>query len=486
MPRVCHFFVLILLGTLLVSLSSCTVINTSCSGNDLTCRPEFSVLLRLRAGSGTSRPPSGTRDTTFGNGQGYIELGDIGGAANAGSFGEGLAIDSAGFIYVNGYTTDVSGISLFVCRLFPDGSLDTSYASSAPTPGCVNATTAGGNSGNGAISFDSSSRVLISGTAGSNMIVWRFTTSGAYDTTFNGGGYNTHAIGPGTVNGDGEMAIADPGGGVLVAGRTNCGATCDWTIWRYTSGGALDVSWNGSGYVQTAGGYATTMDLAIDGAGRRIAAGFANNQMQVSRYNSNGSLDASFGGTGTYAFPNGSFLSSSGLAMAVDASNNIFVAGSVLLTNSPYDTDMAVWKVTAGGSLDTSFAGTGYVTHANAAGGIASPVPSDEGLAAAVDSSGRIVVLGASCNNSGFGNCDVNRVSFSTVVWRYNSDGTPDTTFNNGSHFLIVDTNVFHQNGYATRFGLKIDSEGRIVIGAARVKGAVGSQHQMRVYRFWA
>ncbi len=137
----------------------------------------------------------------------------------------------------------------------------------------------------------------------------------------------------------------------------------------------------------------------------------------------------------------------------------VFAAGIGCFRDAK-DTDsttLAMLLLTMGsditGILDTTFNSTGYATHDNAAGGGESDSVSD----LVIDSQGRIVM----CGNSNKGSQDND-----IVVWRYNPDGTLDTTFN-GTGFVI------HQNagGGADRMdaakALTLDDDGNIVVCGA-------------------
>ncbi|MCE9501545.1 MAG: hypothetical protein K8R21_13750, partial [Leptospira sp.] len=236
----------------------------------------------------------------------------------------------------------------------------------------------------------------------------------------------------------------------------------------------------------------------IDSSGRIITTGGGitgtvgppvRSPMETRRYNSDGSLDLSFNGTGFYNFSLTTFPEgSTGVALALDQSGKIIIAGQVIIDNfpTPADVDMIIWRLNVDGTLDTTFNGIGYVRHNNAAGELINPL--DEGTSVAIDSFGRIVVAGVSCNNTGFSSCvGGSYQGYSIVVWRYNPDGTQDTTFNSGSHFKIVDSNFQYQNAYTTKYNMKLDSQGRIVIAAGKDIDAdgAGDGQNIRVYRLW-
>ena len=78
---------------------------------------------------------------------------------------------------------------------------------------------------------------------------------------------------------------------------------------------------------------------------------------------------------------------------------------------------MVIWRYTPDGDLDTTFGTNGIVVHDGAAGQANSI---DAGRSLAIDSFGRILVVGVSRNTAG--NDDM-------VIWRYTPDGDLDTTF---------------------------------------------------------
>ena len=107
------------------------------------------------------------------------------------------------------------------------------------------------------------------------------------------------------------------------------------------------------------------MGLAIQSNGKIVAAGYSdsystpdsNSDFELVRYNSDGSLDTSFGGTGKVIIPvgnSGDYANS----VAIQSDGKIVAAGESF-TNT--DTEFAVVRVNSNGSLDTTFNGTGKV-----------------------------------------------------------------------------------------------------------------------------
>jgi uncharacterized delta-60 repeat protein len=117
-------------------------------------------------------------------------------------------------------------------------------------------------------------------------------------------------------------------------------------------------------------------------------------------------LDTSFNGTGFVVHDNAAGGNSHdyGHSIYVDSNGKIYVTGDSW--NSSSKNDMVIWRYNSNGSLDTSFNGRGYVVHHNAAGGNSD----DAGSSIYVDSNGKIYVTGWSENSSG---------DYDMVIWKY-------------------------------------------------------------------
>src|SRR3954468_327865 len=102
--------------------------------------------------------------------------------------------------------------------------------------------------------------------------------------------------------------------------------------------------------------------VAVQSDGKVLVAGRASNGVSggsdfaVARFNSNGSLDTSFGMNGIATTDLGS-LSDSAYAMAIQSDGKIVLAGETTRST----TDFALVRYNANGTLDTSFGGTGKV-----------------------------------------------------------------------------------------------------------------------------
>jgi uncharacterized delta-60 repeat protein len=171
--------------------------------------------------------------------------------------------------------------------------------------------------------------------------------------------------------------------------------------------------------------------VAIQSDGKIVVAGGAsdsrgNNALAVLRYNANGSLDSTFGNGGVVLTTLVKGISQGVVgyqAVAIQSDGKIVVAGSQLLSNTPinflYDFEWVVARYNANGTLDTTFGGgrhpSGIAQHNLTSG------PDDVNALQIQPWDGKIVVVGST---EGSGN-DV-------AVGRFNTDGTADTTFGSG------------------------------------------------------
>jgi uncharacterized delta-60 repeat protein len=298
------------------------------------------------------------------------------------------------------------------------------------------------------------------------MVVWRFNANGTLDTTFNNSGFVVHNGAAGG-NGDdsGNAITIDSHGEVLVAGSSaNSAGNADMVIWRFNENGTLDTTFNNSGFVvhnSAAGGNGDDSGIAIttDSQHRILVAGSSRNisgnaDMVVWRFNANGTIDTGFDGDGIVVQNNsaGGNADDIGSAIAIDAQGKILVTGSS--ANSSGNADMAIWRLNANGTFDTTFNGSGIVVHNSAAGGNAN----DIGSAIAIDSQGRILVAGSSGNSAG--NTDM-------VIWRFDADGAFDTTINGSG--VVINNGAAGSNGDDAGRAITIDSQGRILVtGSSR------------------
>lgn len=280
-------------------------------------------ILALMPISSPAQAAAGDLDNSF-DGDGRTTTG-FGGN----EFGEAIAIQPDGRIVVAGSTT--SGGDFALARYEPSGALDTSF----DQDGRVTTDFAGSAAGND-VAIQSDGKIVVAGTRGSgspdvdfDFVLARYNTNGSLDTTFSGDG----RLGTGFGGDDfaGGVAI-QPDGKIIVAGTGGDGSV-DILLARYTTTGAIDTTFRDGGTVeQGLGGTEVAKDVALQPDGKIVVVGswkrpssgntsYAPSVM-VARFNSDGGLDTTFSG------PDGFIPYVSGIyeAVAISAANQAIVA----------------------------------------------------------------------------------------------------------------------------------------------------------------
>lgn len=249
----------------------------------------------------------------------------------------------------------------------------------------------------------------------------------------------------------GYVVVEDSTGRFIVGGSMS---GSEWALTRFLADGSLDATFGTAGISTTAAITAGTNvieAMTIDTSDRIIATGrSATGDIVVRRYLPDGTLDTSFGTTGTARTDLGG--TETGYAIALDSQGRVVVTGTV--AGSFPDHDVFVVRYTSSGVLDTAF---------NPGGPTVGAVVTDIGLATggsktrenalslAIDGTDRILVGGFVANQ--------------WMLLRYTTSGVLDTTFDTNG---IVPRNVTNREDFIT--WVDVDSQGRIL-----VTGYVGS-----------
>jgi uncharacterized delta-60 repeat protein len=237
----------------------------------------------------------GTLDTTFGNGGSELSV------LSNGYYNElwDLAIQSDGHILAVGnvdYTQSGGGFDLAVVRYNSNGALDTTFGSNG-VAGVVP------NHGGRAfgVAQQANGDIVIAGEDGggnsySEFAVARFTPTGQLDSTFGTGGKVLTDI-PGDYE-QGQDVTIQPDGKLIVVGQVGQTGVFppkyDVAMARYNTDGSLDTSFGSSGIVVTTeGGVYSRMGVALQGTGQIIVSGNNGTKAGLLRYNPDGSLDTS-------------------------------------------------------------------------------------------------------------------------------------------------------------------------------------------------
>jgi uncharacterized delta-60 repeat protein len=208
--------------------------------------------------------------------------------------------------------------------------------------------------------------------------------------------------------------------------------------------------------------------IAVDSEGKILAAGASWNgsddDMVVWRYSTDGTLDTNFGIAGIVKSDNaaGGNGTDEGQAIALDSSGNILVAGRSY-NGSNYD--MVIWKYGSNGGLDTSFGTGGIVVCDNTAGGSGDEI----GYDIALDSSGNVLVAGASSNGS----------DNDMVVWKFNSSGATVSAFGTGG--AVICHGSAGGAGLDIAYSITLDSSDNVLVTG---RSSNGSDDDMVVWKF--
>jgi uncharacterized delta-60 repeat protein len=268
-------------------------------------------------------------------------------------------------------------------------------------------------------------KIVAAGTDGSDFALARYNRDGSLDTSFDGDGKVTTSVG--NINLDIVNAIAIQQDGKIVAAGTM--GFQDFAVARYNADGSLDTSFDGDGIVTTNFPSAQPFDqafaVAIQADGKIVAAGETAGccfTFALARYNTDGTLDTSFGNSGRVTTDFNLFSIDSVSALAVQADGKI-VAGGYGSFGLGGNDDFALARYNTDGSLDMSFGSGGRTTTDFGGGTISSVCTSDRANDIVIQPDGKIVAAGV----TGF------RAFCSTAaVARYNSDGSLDTSFGSG------------------------------------------------------
>lgn len=281
---------------------------------------------------------------------------NVGGSGNQSSLVVRPTADGG---YIAAGWTDGNGFDAYFVKLTASGSLDTSFGSG----GTFTINSAGDQriyalepiTGGGYIA----SGYTTAGPGGVDSYFIKLTANGSLDTSFGSGGIVT--VG----NGDQQFSAAlqlATGGGYISAGSVYAGSDYDLYFNKLNANGSLDSSFGIGGSVTLSAGLyqrAYSVDNTSDGG--YIASGYTGSGSgyydgYIVKLNANGSLNTSFGTGGivTIGGTGDQFIQS-----IRPISGGGYIGSGYSLNGSSID--ILVIKLTANGSLDTSFGGTGKV-----------------------------------------------------------------------------------------------------------------------------
>lgn len=428
--------------------------------------------------------PDGTLDTSFGQGGSVDYVAD----GLFSPYPVAVSSDSAGRVLLAMFDLWSAGPPVcVVVRYTADGARDAGFGSQGE------ATAPGGACH--AMTVDGQDRILVGGSIDDSdrvdrdMIVARFTPTGALDTAFGQSGIAEVDLGD-FVGNLGERLggiAARPDGGVLLGGQSDNGAV----LVSLDANGNREGGFGQDGVVRVMSGVTSAIhDLALSDTGKVVAVGQRtlyrsagrpdHDELILARLSPDGRLDQDFGLGGVAARE---FVRYGEIRdVAQQADGKLIAVG----TNSGPNHDLVVVRMDRGGRLDTSFGSQGKVVidaggqeeAANAvrslrdgkilvagspwlmrltqegvidrtfgSDGFASPLGDGQVNAMALQPDGKIVVAGDYA---------------SPFVARYTPDGRPDPTFGSGG--IVRLPGVF-----ADIRAVIVQRDGRIAVGGDKL-----------------
>ncbi len=310
-------------------------------------------------------------------------------------------------------------------------------------------------------------KILLAGSVGADQLhlntffLERLNSDGTPDAGFGTGGVVTASFGTGVAQGKSIMIQSD---GSIVLGGTyrpdSTGAAAEFAIARFTSTGAPDATFGTGGKVLTRIPGSEQLGTILLAPGNKIVAvgsgtyqdpvhptdaAYSAGVVDVARYNSDGTPDTAFNGTG-YAYLQSGQLSGLAAVGAVQSDGKILVGGN-------YGFNPVVYRFNLDGTLDTSFGLSGRAM-------LVMPYYSLDSYQSAtiykmvVQPNGQILLAG-----KGF---DEGHNRYSALLARFNSDGWVDTSF--GDDGLVIPPDTILGANYQAIGGLSVQTDGKIVL----------------------
>jgi uncharacterized delta-60 repeat protein len=273
----------------------------------------------------------------------------------------------------------------------------------------------------------------------------RYNTDGSLDSSFGvGGKVTTQFLGSAPSFPDFAYCVLIQSDGKIVAGGFTSITdrfTQDFAIARYNSDGSLDPTFGSGGKVTTdfGGSLDVVHGIAQQADGKLIVAGENYPNAIVARYNLDGTLDSSFG-TG------GKVITRLADKYLICVSMLLQPDGKIVWLGWIYgdDADVFMARYNPNGTLDSGF-GTGGIVITDVSG------HHDEAHGLAIQPDGKIVVVGNAFEVGVYLN--------ESIVIRYNTDGTLDPTFGTGGKLELPST---FNGAYAA---VAIQPDAKIVLG---------------------
>ena len=396
------------------------------------------TLLALMATFVFAQAQPGVLDASFGTG-GIVTTSVLTGYNNA----EAIAVQPDGKIIVAGNVGPSSSYNVGVVRYNEDGSLDPTFGlgGMAVIEASIFLDFAMD------IALQPDGKILLagrifSGSTGSSSLLIRLLPNGELDNSFGTGGIVNPQFG-GTDN-NAESVALQQDGKILIGGHHGD----RFAVTRFNTDGSIDNTFGNAGMAKANVGISLCYvnDIAVQRDGKIIAAGMGFNDFSsygfaVARFNTDGSLDIDFADLGTKLFNIGEgndfFLS-----VELQSNDKIVLGGHTWVENLPLlQYDLAVVRLNVDGSIDETFGDNGSTTTNIVFGG-------NYGTSMVLQPDDKIIQNG---------NISIPSAENVAIV-RYTADGALDNTFGTNG-ITTVDVNGF--SDYSE--GIAMQPDGKIV-----------------------
>jgi uncharacterized delta-60 repeat protein len=144
--------------------------------------------------------------------------------------------------------------------------------------------------GRGALAIQPDGKIVIAGTMtesynplNENLVLARYNNNGALDTTLGGNGMVITDLGQ---NETGNAVAIQTDGKIILAGKRDSGTASDFLLVRYNSNGSLDTSFGDSGKIisDLEGNSDAAVDVTLQGDGKTLAVGSKDGDAVLARY----------------------------------------------------------------------------------------------------------------------------------------------------------------------------------------------------------
>jgi uncharacterized delta-60 repeat protein len=407
----------------------------------------------------------GTLDNSF-NGDGKI-ITNIG---SANEEGKSVVIASDGKIYVSGFHNTGLKYNYALVRYTSTGTEDLTFS----TDGIESLSISSEDDIANCMMFQPDGKLLMAGYSGlksdygyplysnGKISIARYDVNAqSLDPTFNSTGFNTLDIqaGPEQIT---CMAIQSDGK-IVVAGESkssnSSSSYMDFFVARFNADGTLDNTFGNSGSVVTSIGSRDDKinEVLILPDGKIVVAGYSDNgsnlDIAIAKYSSNGSLDTNFDGDGMKTISIGSY-DETVIGLFYDSADGLIVGFRNAINSG--DNQCGLLRLKQNGQLDNAL-GTFLMS-------LSSGFASERPYAMTTQSDGKIIMVGKSKTNGGNNDFFATRILVPSNLEIHEMNGTtlfsvyPNPT--SGIVHLKLDANYLTSN----KFEVKLhNSQGQLV-----------------------